>query len=118
MRERGLTVSQGRILLADDEDAIRESLAQVLAEEGYDVDTAADGDLALAALDKAEYDVVITDLRMPGADGLAVLRRARDLAPQTLVLLITAYASIETAVEALRQGAHDYILKPLIIEDV
>jgi len=111
-------VSKGRILLADDEDSMRESLAEVLVEEGYEVDMASDGLQALAAIDKAEYDVVITDLRMPGADGLAVLRRAREISPQTLVLLITAYASIETAVEALRQGAHDYILKPLIVDDV
>ena len=108
----------GRILLADDEATIRESLAEVLRVEGYDVDTAADGSAALAAIDERDYDVVITDLRMPGADGLAVLRHARERSPQTIVLLVTAYASIETAVEALRQGAHDYILKPLIVEDV
>jgi DNA-binding NtrC family response regulator len=108
----------GRILLADDETTIRESLAEVLRQEGYEVDTAADGTAALGAVDDREYDVVITDLRMPGADGLAVLRHVRERAPQTLVLLVTAYASIETAVEALRQGAHDYILKPLIVEDV
>ncbi|MBI2963548.1 MAG: sigma-54-dependent Fis family transcriptional regulator [Deltaproteobacteria bacterium] len=109
---------RGRILLADDESSIRESLAEVLRQEGYAVDTAADGRAALTAVDGNDYDVVVTDLRMPGADGLAVLRRVRERAPQTLVLLVTAYASIETAVEALRQGAHDYILKPLILEDV
>jgi DNA-binding NtrC family response regulator len=112
------TVAAGRILLADDENTSRETLAEVLREEGYEVDTAADGLEALAALGDKTYDVVITDLRMPGADGLAVLRRVREIAPQTLVLLITAYASVETAVEALRRGAHDYILKPLILEDV
>jgi DNA-binding NtrC family response regulator len=111
-------VTSGRILLADDEATIRESLAEVLRQEGYEVDTAADGTAALRAVDDREYDVVITDLRMPGADGLAVLRHVRERAPRTLVLLVTAYASIETAVEALRQGAHDYILKPLIVEDV
>jgi DNA-binding NtrC family response regulator len=110
--------TSGRILLADDEATIRESLAEVLRQEGYEVDTAADGTAALGAVDDREYDVVITDLRMPGADGLAVLRHVRERAPRTLVLLVTAYASIETAVEALRQGAHDYILKPLIVEDV
>src|SRR6266480_4615024 len=111
-------VTTGRILLADDESTSRETLAEVLREEGYEIDTAADGLEALAALGDKTYDVVITDLRMPGADGLAVLRRVREIAPQTLVLLITAYASVETAVEALRRGAHDYILKPLILEDV
>src|SRR6266542_3297925 len=109
---------RGHIRLADDENTSRETLAEVLREEGYEIDTAADGMKALAALGDKTYDVVITDLRMPGADGLAVLRRVREIAPQTLVLLITAYASVETAVEALRRGAHDYILKPLILEDV
>ena len=111
-------MSAGRILLADDEGSIRESLAEVLRQEGYQVDTAPDGTEALAAIDKGDNGVIDTDLRMPGADGLTVLRHVREVAPQTLVLLVTAYASIETAVEALRQGAHDYILKPLIIEDV
>jgi two-component system response regulator PilR (NtrC family) len=112
------TPTKGRILLADDENTSRETLAGVLRDEGYEVDTAADGLEALTSLGDKIYDVVITDLRMPGADGLAVLRRVREIAPQTLVLLITAYASVETAVEALRRGAHDYILKPLILEDV
>jgi DNA-binding NtrC family response regulator len=108
----------GRILLADDEKVLRETLAELLRGEGCDVETAADGLEAIAALGRGAYDIVITDLQMPGADGLEVLRRVRELAPQTLVLLITAYASVETAVEALRRGAHDYILKPLILEDV
>src|SRR5436190_17745206 len=90
------SVAVGRILLADDESTSRETLAEVLREEGYEIDTAADGLEALAALGDKTYDVVITDLRMPGADGLAVLRRVREIAPQTLVLLITAYASVET----------------------
>jgi two-component system response regulator PilR (NtrC family) len=108
----------GRILLADDEISIRDSLAELMRQEAYEVDVAADGVEAIAAIDDAIYDVVITDLRMPGADGLAVLRHAREVAPQTLVLLITAHASIDTAVEALRRGAHDYILKPILIEEV
>ncbi len=108
----------GRILIADDEASIRDGLVDVLTDEGYDVAGAADGAAAIAAIEQCSYDVVVTDLRMPGVDGLEVLRRVRELSPQTLVLLITAYASVETAVEALRNGAHDYILKPLIVEDV
>ncbi len=111
-------MSKESILIADDEASIRDGLAELLRDEGYQVATAEDGVHAIAAIDDGNYDAIITDLRMPGADGLAVLRHARDVAPQTLVLLITAYASVETAVEALRQGAHDYILKPLILEDV
>jgi two-component system response regulator PilR (NtrC family) len=110
--------SREHILIAEDEASIRDGLAELLRDEGYEVSTAADGTEALAALEATNFDAVITDLRMPGADGLAVLRRARAVAPQTLLLLFTAYASVETAVEALHQGAHDYILKPLIVEDV
>lgn len=111
-------MTQGTLLVADDEAAIRESLSEVLRDEGYEVIEAADGAEAIAALQARELDLVIADLRMPGADGIEVLRRAREIAPQTLVILVTAYASLETAVEALRQGAHDYIIKPLIFEDV
>jgi DNA-binding NtrC family response regulator len=111
-------VSDGRILIADDEAAIRDGLAEVLHDEGYDAVTAADGTEALGAIDCESFDVVVTDLRMPGADGLAVLRHAREVAPQTLVVLVTAYASVETAVEALREGAHDYVLKPVLFEDI
>jgi two-component system response regulator PilR (NtrC family) len=111
-------MNSGHILVADDETSIREGLGELLRGEGYDVSTAADGNEALAAICDNDYDLIITDLRMPGADGLSVLRRAREVAPQTLVLLFTAYASVDTAVEALRQGAHDYIVKPLIYEDV
>jgi DNA-binding NtrC family response regulator len=108
----------GRILIVDDEASIRGGLVDVLTEEGYDASGAGNGAEAIAAITQGNYDVVVTDLRMPGIDGLEVLRRVRELSPQTLVLLITAYASVETAVEALRNGAHDYILKPLIVEDV
>jgi DNA-binding NtrC family response regulator len=110
--------TSGRILVADDEASIRDGLIDVLTDEGYDATGVADGAEAIAAITQSSYDVVVTDLRMPGIDGLEVLRRVRELSPQTLVLLITAYASVETAVEALRNGAHDYILKPLILEDV
>jgi DNA-binding NtrC family response regulator len=106
------------ILVADDEPGVRESLAEVLRDAGYTVTAAADGTAALAAIEGQEFAVVITDLRMPGADGLAVLKRAREVAPQTVVLVMTAHASVETAVEALRDGAVDYILKPVIFDDV
>ncbi len=110
--------ASGRILIADDEASIRGGLVDVLTDEGYEVTGVANGAEAIGAIAQCGYDIVVTDLRMPGVDGLEVLRRVRELSPQTLVLLITAYASVETAVEALRNGAHDYILKPLIVEDV
>ena len=106
------------ILVADDEPGVRESLAEVLRDAGYDVQTAADGRTALTALEARDFGVVITDLRMPGADGLAVLKRAREISPQTLVLVMTAHGSVDTAVEALRTGATDYILKPVGFDDL
>lgn len=113
-----MTAMRGSILVVDDEAASRESLRDVLGDEGYDVSTAVDGKEAVDLLHSAEFDVVITDLRMPGLDGVGVLREARRLCPQTLFILMTAHASVETAVEALRQGAHDYMIKPLVFDDV
>ena len=110
--------TKGAILIAEDEDTVRESLAEVLRDEGYEVTAVAAGDAAIAAVDAQEFDLVISDLRMPGADGLTVLTHVREVAPQTLVLLMTAHATVETAVEALQRGAQDYLLKPLIFDDV
>ncbi len=112
------TGGRGAILIAEDEDGIRDSLTQVLTEEGYDVVATADGAAAIAAIGAREFDVVLSDLRMPGADGLAVLRHAREVAPQTLVLLMTAHATVDTAVDALRGGAQDYLLKPVVFDDL
>ncbi|MCC6765698.1 MAG: sigma-54-dependent Fis family transcriptional regulator [Deltaproteobacteria bacterium] len=109
---------KGSILIAEDETAVRESLAEVLRDEGYEVTAVGDGDAAIAALDSQEVDLVISDLRMPGADGLTVLSHARNVSPQAFVLLMTAHATVETAVEALQRGAQDYLLKPLIFDDV
>jgi two-component system response regulator PilR (NtrC family) len=109
---------RGAVLVAEDEASIRESLAEVLREERYDVTAVPDGSAALAELDAREFDLVISDLRMPGADGLTILSHAREVAPQTLVLLMTAHATVETAIEALQRGAQDYLLKPLMFEDV
>jgi DNA-binding NtrC family response regulator len=78
---------------------------EVLRDAGYAVDTAVDGSAALAALDERDFAVVITDLRMPGADGLTVLRKLREVAPQTLAIVMTAHGSVESAVEALRRAA-------------
>ena len=110
--------TRGSILVVDDEAASRESLVDVLADEGYDAHAAADGREALTLLQTAEFDIVLTDLRMPELDGVGLLREVRRLCPQTLVILMTAYASVETAVDALREGAHDYMIKPLVYDDV
>ena len=110
--------STGSILVVEDQDSARESLVELLRGEGYDVHQAVDGKDAIARVNQLDLDVVLTDLMMPGADGIAVLKHVRELSPQTLVILMTAHASVETAVEAIRAGAQDYMLKPLIFEDV
>jgi DNA-binding NtrC family response regulator len=106
------------VLVIEDQDSARESLTELLRGEGYEVHEAADGNKAIALVDQHDLDVVLTDLMMPGSDGMAVLRHIRDVSPQTLVLLMTAHASVDTAIEAVRLGAQDYLLKPLIFEDV
>ena len=106
------------ILVADDEVGVRESLAEILRDASYAVETAADGTAALEAIDGHDFAVVIADLRMPGADGLTVLRKLGEVAPQTVSLVMTAHGSVESAVEALRAGAADYMLKPLVFDDV
>lgn len=108
----------GAILVAEDQDTARESLCELLHEEGYQVYEALDGDGALKLVEEVDLDIVLTDLKMPGKDGIEILKRVRELSPQTLVLIMTAHATVETAVEAMRLGAQDYILKPLVFEDV
>ena len=110
--------SNGTILVVEDQQSARESLAELLRGEGYEVHEAADGNAGIALVDQLDLDMVLTDLMMPGLDGIAVMRHIREFSPQTLVILMTAHASVETAVEAIRLGAQDYLLKPLIFEDV
>src|SRR5262249_8527041 len=106
------------ILVADDEPGVRESLAEVLRDAGYVVETAADGRAALAALAAQDFGVIITDLRIPGRDGLPVRNAGRESSPQTLVLAMTAHGSVDTAVDALRSGATDYMLKPVVFDEL
>ncbi len=110
--------SNGTILIVEDQQSARESLAELLRGEGYDVHEAADGTAGIALVDQLDLDMVLTDLMMPGLDGIEVMRHIREFSPQTLVILMTGHASVETAIEAIRLGAQDYLLKPLLFEDV
>lgn len=107
-----------RILVVDDERAIRDLLSEALREAGYEVLSAPGGKEAFAIVREENVHIAICDIRMPEMDGLELLRHIRDISPETVVILVTAYASVETAVNALRSGAFDYILKPLIFEDI
>ncbi len=111
-------MSGARLLVVEDERAQRDALATYLTRQGYVVDAAGTGEEALNRLASGSYSLLLTDLRLPGIDGLAVVRRARELDEEMGLLFMTAYASVESAVEALRIGAHDYLLKPLILEEV
>ena len=107
-----------KILVVDDDQGMRELLEIMLTEEGYRVSTAGDAGKALARCRKETFDLIITDLKMPKMDGIAFLREVKDLSPETMVILITAYASGETAVTAMNEGAYDYIEKDFAIEDL
>jgi two-component system response regulator PilR (NtrC family) len=106
------------VLLADDEDTLRKNLAQVLQEEGFDVIACPDGTQALRALKANSIDALITDLRMPGIPGMGLIDHAVKLAPEAVIVVITAYGEVDTAVEAMKKGARDYICKPLIFDEV
>ncbi|TYP93671.1 two-component system, NtrC family, response regulator PilR [Fodinibius salinus] len=106
------------ILIADDEVGIRESLTIILEEEGYQCTAVQDGDEAIAAIDEGSFDIVISDLKMPNTDGLGVLEHTLEHSSETLTIIITAHATVETAIKALRKGAADYILKPLDFDEV
>lgn len=101
-----------KILLVDDEESIRHSLGEILRLEGYQVTTVASGEAAVQVLENENFDLMLLDLKMPGMDGLEVMRAATKLAPDTRIVLLTAHGSLESAIEALRQGAHDYLIKP------
>jgi len=107
-----------RVLLVEDEQTIAVTLADDLEAAGHEVEHVADGAAAIAGLKRKSYDVVITDVRLPGADGLEVLKAAKHARPDTEVLMMTAYATVEHAVEAMRLGADDYIQKPFLNEHV
>jgi response regulator RpfG family c-di-GMP phosphodiesterase len=107
-----------RILIADDEKVIREILSDFLTMEGYVVRTVDDGGAALRELERRSYNLVISDLKMPGIGGLELLERITDLRANVLTVIMTGFGTVETAIEAMKKGAYDYILKPFKIEEV
>src|SRR3954470_21296917 len=106
-----------RLLIVDDEPKLGKMLAQMLERDGCEVERVQSGQAALDRLRAERFDVVVTDLKMPDVDGLQVLQEAKRGAPSTEVMLMTAYASTETAVEALREGAADYLTKPFSMDE-
>ena len=108
----------GAILIAEDHEVARKSIQQYLQREGYRVEEAADGESAIEAINASDFDLVITDLKMPSSSGLDVLKHVREVSPNTLVIVTTAFGSVDSAIEALRLGAQDYVIKPIIFEEL
>lgn len=107
-----------RILVVDDEDVVCRFLKRLLAGHGHQVEMCLGGQDAIVKLEKDSFDLVITDLKMPGVDGMGVLRKAKELDPFCEVVVITAYASVESAVEVMKLGAYDYISKPFNVDRI
>src|SRR5512138_3805074 len=109
---------KSRILIVDDEVNARTALAELLRDEGYQVETAADGFKALPKLEEFAPDLLLTDLKMPGMDGIELMGKARERDPECVSVVMTAYGAIDTAVAAMRQGAADYLTKPINLEEL
>ncbi len=106
------------ILLVDDEKLIRNSFSRELREEGFTVTAVVGGNEAITELETGQFDLVITDLRLPGIDGFEVVRAVKKNTPQTSVIILTGYADEQSTTKALRLGADDFILKPCEVEDL
>jgi len=110
--------NEGRLLVVDDEESLRITTAAILEKEGYLVDTAASGDEAISLFEGVDYDLVLTDLHMEGGDGLTVLSEVRRRSPLTISVVLTGFASVESAIAALQEGAYDYLVKPCDIDNM
>jgi DNA-binding NtrC family response regulator len=109
---------KGRLLIVDDEPIVRDSLGKWFAEEGYDVGAAESASEALTRLAEGRWDLALVDIKMPGTDGIELQHRLHDVDPQLIVIIMTGYASVETAVAALKNGAYDYVTKPFDPDDI
>jgi two-component system response regulator PilR (NtrC family) len=107
-----------KILVADDEQSMREFLEIMLKKEGYKVSLASNGEEVVKRIDNDLFDLVLLDIRMPKLDGISALKRIKTVAPETIVIMITAYASADTAIKAMKEGAYDYITKPFKVEEI
>jgi len=107
-----------QVLVVDDENTLRHFLGLNLKNQGYQVGEAADGKTAMRLIDQQHFDVALVDLRLTDMDGLDIVRYLRQVAPQTGVIILTAYATFDSAIEALRQGAHDYLTKPFKTDEL
>jgi DNA-binding NtrC family response regulator len=110
--------SEFKILIAEDDEIVRDVIVRFLTDEGYPVVAVNDGLAALRLLRLEDIKLILTDLRMPGADGMEVLRSAVQMNPRIAVVLMTAYGTLDTALEAVKEGAYDYIVKPFVMQQL
>src|ERR1044071_8218723 len=113
-----LAPAAARLLVVDDEESVAITVTEVLRLDGYAVDMGMSGSDAIARLKDQEYDLVLTDLHMEEVDGISVLAEVRRRAPLTIAIMLTGFASLESAIAAMRQGAYDYLVKPCVIDDL
>ncbi len=111
-------MSKGRILIVDDEKLVRWALREDFQKRGYEVDEAEDGAEALTKIEAEPYQLILLDIRLPGENGIEVLRKAKQIDPDLIVIMMTAYGDIETAVEAMKAGANDYVSKPFNLDEL
>jgi len=111
-------LGQSRIMIVDDDDETLALLREIVAKEGYEVETAADAETALRRIGEWQPELVITDIHMPEMDGLALLAAVHEKAPDILVVLLTAFGSLKTAVDGIKAGAFDYLSKPFVVDDI
>jgi len=110
--------TQGRLLIVDDELSVRDSLGKWFREEGYEVETAENANTALTRLAEQRWDLALVDIKMRGTDGIELQRRMHEIDPSMIVIIMTGYASVETAIAALKNGAYDYVTKPLDPDEI
>ncbi len=113
-----MQIPRPRILIVDDEPNVLLTVAAILRQEGYDTDTVPNGEEAIEAIHTRHYDLVLTDLKMPGVDGLGVLQEVRNCSPDTVTVMMTGFGSVDSALEAVQLGAYEYLLKPAEVVDL
>ena len=118
MKQRGKTMELKKILVVDDENSVRNMITVLLQKEQFDASGASSGEEALQILGERPFDLVLCDIRMPGMDGLEVLSTIRSLYPDTTVIMMSAFGTVDLAVEAMKQGAYDYISKPFKTDEI
>jgi excisionase family DNA binding protein len=118
LAKRDAAAARGRVLVVDDESAVRDLIGKALSQEQYDVDVAEDGGTAIERLRATPYSLLITDLKMPGIDGLEVIRAAREMRPGLPVIILTGHSTEESAIAAVNLGVVGYLTKPVSMERV